>query len=53
MFVNSTWFYPVVVPSERPVGFEHLDSNFGWCDPIVELDDNGQEIVLHRQVTWN
>ena len=27
MFANSTWFYPVVVPSELPVGLEHLDSN--------------------------
>jgi hypothetical protein len=53
MFANSTWFYPVVVPSELPVGLEHLDSNLCWCDPITELDDNGQEIVLHRQVIWN
>ena len=53
MFANSTWFYPVVVPSELPVGPEHLDSNLCWCDPITELDDNGQEIVLHRQVIWN
>jgi hypothetical protein len=26
---------------------------FFWCDPIVELDENGTEVVLHRQVTWN
>ena len=39
MFANSTWFYPVVVPSELPVGLEHLDSNLCWCDPITELDD--------------
>ena len=53
MFANSTWFDPVVVPSELPIGLEHLDSNLCWCDPITELDDNGQEIVLHRQVIWN
>lgn len=53
MFANSTWFYPVVVPSELPVGLEHLDSNLCWCDPITELDDDGQEIVLHRRLIWN
>jgi hypothetical protein len=53
MFANSTWFYAAAVRSELPVGLEHVDSDFCWCDPIVEFDDNGQEIVLHRQVTWN
>lgn len=53
MFVNPRWFYPTVVRSEFPIGFEHLDSDSCWCDPIIEMDDNGQEIVLHRQVTWN
>ena len=24
-----------------------------WCDPIIEVDAEGQELVLHRQVTWN
>ena len=53
MFVNRTWFAPAVVPVEMPVGLNHLDSDFCWCDPMVEVDDKGQEVVLHRQVTWN
>jgi hypothetical protein len=53
MFANSTWFYPVVISSELPVGLEHLDSDLCWCDPITELDDDNQKIVLHRRVTWN
>ena len=53
MFVNHTWFAPAVVPVEMPVGLKHLDSDFCWCDPMVEVDDEGQEVVLHRQVTWN
>jgi hypothetical protein len=53
MFVTPTWFYPAVVPWELPVGLEHLDSDFCWCDPIIEVDIDGQEIVLHRQVIWN
>jgi len=53
MFVNQTWFYPAIAPVEMPIGLNHLDSGFCWSDPIVEVDDNGQEIVLHRQVAWN
>jgi hypothetical protein len=52
-FVNANWFYPAVIPVERPIGLNHLDSDFCWCDPIIELDDNGEEVVLHRQVTWH
>jgi hypothetical protein len=53
VFANSTWFFPAVVPSELPIGLEHWDSEMCWCDPIIEIDDEGQKIVLHRQVTWN
>ena len=50
---NRKKFFPAAVPVEMPVGLKHLDSDFCWCDPIIELDENGQEAVLHRQVTWN
>jgi hypothetical protein len=53
MFVNPTWFYPAVVPSEASIGLEHSDWDSCWCDPIIDVDEDGQEIVLHRQVTWN
>jgi len=53
LFVNPTWFLPAVAPVELPIGLNHLDSDFCWCDPIIEVDGNGQEIVLHRQVAWN
>ncbi len=53
MFINHTWFVPAVVPVEMPVGLRHLDSDFCWCDPTVEIDDKGREVVLHRQVAWN
>lgn len=52
-YVNPAWFYPAVVPSELPIGLEHLDSGFCWCDPIIEVDDDGLETVVHRHVTWN
>ena len=53
MFVNQTWFTPEIAPVEMPIGLKHLNSDFCWCDPIVEIDENGREIVVHRQVTWN
>jgi hypothetical protein len=53
LFVNPTWFLPAVAPVEMPIGLNHLDSDFCWCDPIIRVDEDGQEVVLHRQVTWN
>ena len=52
-FVNETWFAPAVIPVEMPIGLKHLESDFCWCDPIVEVDGEGRETVLHRQVAWN
>ena len=45
--------YPAVVPVEMPVGLTHLDSDLCWCDPIVEVDEDGEHVLVHRQVTWN
>jgi hypothetical protein len=53
MFVKHTWLYPDTAPVEMPVGLKHQDSDFCWCDPVVEVDDTGDETVIHRQVTWN
>lgn len=53
MFENRTWFCPMAAPLQLPIGLNHLDSDFCWCDPILEIDDTGKEIVRHRQVTWN
>ena len=42
-----------LLPVEMPVGLTHLDSDLCWCDPIVEVDEDGEHVLLHRQVTWN
>ena len=42
-----------LLPVEIPVGLTHLDSDLCWCDPIVEVDEDGEHVLLHRQVTWN
>jgi hypothetical protein len=31
----------------------HVESLLCWCDPIVELDEYGQPVVLHKEVTWH
>jgi len=52
-FENRAWFLPATAPVETPIGLNHLDSNFCWCDPMVEEDESGRKVVVHRQVTWN
>ena len=44
---------PALLPVEMPVGLTHLDSDLCWCDPIVEANEDGEHVLLHRQVTWN
>ena len=53
IFENRTWFLPATAPVETLTGLNHRDSNFCWCDPRVEEDENEQETVVHRKVTWN
>lgn len=53
MEVHRNWFYPFLAPVEMPIGLQHLDSSVCWCDPLVETDDIGDEVVLHRHVLWN
>jgi hypothetical protein len=52
-FLNPTWLFPPIVPVEMPVGLNHLESDLCWCDPIIEVDKIGEEVMLHRQVSWN
>ncbi len=37
MEVSNSGLYPAATP----------------VDPFVETDESGEEVVLHRQVTWN
>jgi hypothetical protein len=30
----------------------HVKSESCWCDPIVEIDEYGRKIVVHKKVTW-
>jgi hypothetical protein len=45
--------FPAMMPMKMPAGLNHFDSDLCWCDPITEVDQSGEEVVLHRQVSWN
>ena len=31
----------------------HIDSDLCWCDPIVECERDGRQLVIHKEVMWN
>lgn len=31
----------------------HIESQLCWCDPIVEIDEYGEEVLVHQDVTWH
>lgn len=31
----------------------HIDSDWCWCDPTVEFNGDGDQLVLHKEVTWH
>ena len=51
--IKSIVIMPVTLSVKMPRGLSHMDSDFCWCDPTVEVDENGREVVVHTEVTWN
>jgi hypothetical protein len=53
MFLNQP------LRKRNPIGTEvanqlaHVESELCWCDPIVETDEYGQKVVMHKDVTWH
>lgn len=50
---KEIWLASQMAPVEIPIGLSRIDSEFCWRDPLVELDEGGQGVVIHREVTWN
>jgi hypothetical protein len=50
---NPILILAALTPIEMPIRLNHFDSDFCWCDPLIETDENGQETIIHQQVTWN
>ncbi len=53
MIENWLALWPQTTPDKTSTGLDHADSVLCWCDPIIEMDKDGQELVFHREVTWN
>lgn len=53
MFGNWIGASPATIAAETPIGIAHMNSEFCWCDPLLELDEDGHEIVVHHEVTWH
>ena len=53
MFLNQRFgtSHPIETKSETRLA--HVESQSCWCDPIVEVGEYGEEIVLHKEVTWH
>ena len=53
MFENLGWLVPTERNGSKSVELKHVDSQFCWCEPVIEFDDDGEDVLIHRQVTWN
>ena len=53
MMVQWPWMTLPEISGKAVLGVRHIESEFCWCDPIIEIDEGGEEIVVHREVTWN
>jgi hypothetical protein len=43
----------IVEKHERSEGLRHIQSQLCWCEPVLALDEDGKEILVHQEVTWN
>jgi hypothetical protein len=53
MIANRTWNVPAAPATQQPAGLSHIDSDFCWCEPVVETDEGGEKVIVHREITWN
>lgn len=53
MIANRTWKVPAAPAIQQPAGLSHIDSDFCWCEPVVEMDEGGEKVIVHREITWN
>jgi hypothetical protein len=53
MFINWIGASPPMIMADAPIGIAHINSEFCWCDPIVESDEDGRETIVHHEVTWH
>lgn len=53
MFPNQRFGEVEATEIECLTHLQHVESEFCWCDPIVETDEYGQRVLVHIAVTWH
>ena len=53
MFLNQRLGQREPIEAKRANHLAHVESQFCWCDPVVEIDEYGQKIVVHIEMTWH
>jgi hypothetical protein len=53
MFLNQPLRWGNSNSTEVANQLAHVESELCWCDPIVEVDEYGRKIVMHKEVTWH
>jgi hypothetical protein len=53
MSLNQPLVWRNPIWTEVASQLSHVESELCWCDPIVEMDEYGQKVVMHKAVTWH
>jgi hypothetical protein len=53
MFLNQPLRWGSPNSTEATNQLAHVESELCWCDPIVEVDEYGRKVVMHKEVTWH
>jgi hypothetical protein len=53
MFLNQRCGTRNPIETESENRLAHVESQLCWCDPIIEIDEYGREVVVHKEVTWH
>ena len=53
MFLNQPLGWRNRKSTEATNQLAHVESELCWCDPIVEVDEYGRKVVMHKEVTWH
>ena len=43
----------IVEKHETSERLRHIQSQLCWCEPVLALDEDGKDILVHQEVTWN
>ena len=53
MLLNQSLGWCDPIPTEVANQLAHIESELCWCDPIIEIDEYSQKVVIHKEVTWH